>query len=422
MSVFVVPRLRDRPRSTVVVPGSKSLANRALVIAGLVGQVTLTNVPDGDDTVAMCDALRLLGADITREGSLVRVGVPIDRSRRSSVTLDARLAGTTSRFLVAVSALIEGETTVTGDQALRRRPMDELALALSALGASVKPLGEPGHLPLVVARAACRGGKVALSGEVSSQFLTALMLVAPLFDDGVSIDVTGDLVSASYVGLTRRIMSHFGIDVVTSGGSIDVPHGGYVARDYAVAPDASSASYPLALAAIHGSSLRIDGLGRSRDQGDFRILEILESCGCHVVEDGDDVTVTGPGEGELRPVDVDMRDCSDLVPTVAVVAALARGTSRIRGVGFIRNKESDRIGDLARELRVLGCQVDEEVDGLSITGGSLHGGRVSTHHDHRLAMAFGLIGTLVDDVALDDETVVSKSWPSYWTDMGITNV
>ena len=421
MTVFVVPRLRGPIQSSVVVPGSKSLANRALVIAGLLGNVTLSNVPDGDDTVAMCEALGRLGAEVTVRGSTVRIGRPIDRSRPSPVTLDARLAGTTSRFLVALSALIEGETTVTGSHALRRRPMDELTQALVALGARVTPAGEAGRLPLVVSRAQCRGGRLTLSGEVSSQFVTALMLVAPVLEGGLSIDVTGDLVSASYVGLTTHVMAHFGVGVTISGNSISVAQGGYVGRDFAVAPDASSASYPLALVAVHGGAMRIEGLGRSGDQGDFRILEILESFGCSVTRSGDDVTVErNVGEG-LRAIDVDMRDCSDLVPTVAVLAAVADGTSRLRGVGFIRNKESDRIGDLARELRVLGCRVDEESDGLTITGGAVHGGVVSTHHDHRLAMAFGVIGSAVDGVMLDDEAVVSKSWPTYWSDMGFTS-
>lgn len=418
--MFVVPRLHGPIRQTVNVPGSKSLANRALVIAGLVGDVVVSNVPDGDDTVAMCDALGILGAQVTRDDSSVRVGRPIDRSRSNSVTVDARLAGTTSRFLIALAALIDGDTTVTGEEALRRRPMDELVLALRSLGARVSSTDGSNRLPLTIARAGCGGGRVTLSGEVSSQFISALMMIAPQLRGGLTIELSGDLVSASYVGLTSRVMSHFGVDPLVSGGEIAIPEGAYESRTFVVAPDASSASYPLALVALHGGSGRVPGLARSQDQGDFRILDYLRAAGCEVEVAGDDVVIERDPSSELRAVDLDMRDSSDLVPTMAIVAALARGVSRIRGVGFIRNKESDRIGDLARELRVLGCDVVEESDGLSITGGTLHGGKVSTHHDHRLAMAFGLIGTIVEGVTLDDESVVSKSWPSYWTDMGIT--
>ena len=420
--MFVVPRLDGPVRRTVNVPGSKSLANRALVIAGLVGDVVISNVPKGDDTVAMCDALGLLGADVTWDDSTVRVGRPIDRSRRNSVTVDARLAGTTSRFLVALAALIDGETTVTGEDALRRRPMDELVLALRSLGARVSSTDGSNRLPLTIARAECGGGQVALSGEVSSQFISALMMVAPRLRGGLSIELSGELVSASYVGLTSHVMSHFGVDPLVTGGEITIPEGAYEPRDFVVAPDASSASYPLALVALHGGSVCVPGLAHSQDQGDFRILDYLRAAGCDARVTGDDVVIERDPSRELRAVDVDMRDSSDLVPTMAIVAAVARGVSRIRGVGFIRNKESDRIGDLAREMRVLGCDVVEESDGLSITGGALHGGTLSTHHDHRLAMAFGLIGTIVEGVTLDDESVVSKSWPSYWTDMGITRI
>jgi 3-phosphoshikimate 1-carboxyvinyltransferase len=155
------------------------------------------------------------------------------------------------------------------------------------------------------------------------------------------------------------------------------------------------------------------------DQGDYRFVELLEQCGCGVVFDGDDVVVTRDPNVRLSAIEVDMRECSDLVPTWAVVATQCAGTSRITGVGFVRNKESDRIGDLAEELTKLGARVRTTDDGLEIDGGTLHGGSLRTHHDHRLAMAFGVLGTLIEGVSLDDPTVVSKSWPGFWTDMGI---
>jgi len=401
----------------VSVPGSKSLANRALVIGGLSGHCEIDNVPDGDDCVAMVEAIGLLGGEVSQVGSTVRIGHPIDLARSSPVTLDARLAGTTSRFLVGLASLVVGQTTITGEEALRRRPLGDLLEALSSQGARVTSDG--GRLPVTVSRGSLHGGKISIQGDVSSQFISALMLIGPYLEGGLALDVLGDPVSSSYVALTASVMHEFGIESHVTGSRVVVPAGVYQASRYVVAPDASSASYPLALAAIRGGTVRIPGLLRARDQGDYRIVEMLERSGCVIRVEGDDIVLTREARTSLRAIDVDMRDCSDLVPTWAVVATQSVGTTRISGIGFIRNKESDRIGDLARELRVLGADIRETDDGLEIVGGQLHGGALETHHDHRLAMAFGVLGSVVEGVRLDDAGVVSKSWPSFWDAMGI---
>lgn len=409
--------MRGPIERSVVVPGSKSLANRALVIAGLVGECRISGVPDGDDCRAMVDGLRVLGADVEFDADVVRVRRGIDRERLAPLTVDAGLAGTTSRFMIGLSALIAGTTTVTGGEALRRRPMIDLLSALENLGAVVSSDG--GRLPVATSRGSIRGGAVSVPGDVSSQFVSALMMIGPCLRGGLSIQVVGDVVSRSYLSLTATVMSHFGVNPAVTSTQISIQESTYVARDYAVPADASSASYPLALVALHGGSMRIPRLRLSHEQGDYRMLEMLNASGCAVIEDGDDVVVRRDPAVALEALDVDMRDCSDLVPTIAVLASQITGTSRIRGVGFVRNKESDRIGDLAHELRALGAVVRETADGLEIEGGALHGGDVRTHHDHRLAMAFGVLGTVVDGVSLDDATVVSKSWPDFWESMGI---
>lgn len=401
----------------VTVPGSKSLANRALVIGGLSGHCGIDNVPDGDDCVAMVEAIGLLGGEVSQVGSTVRIVNPIDLARSTPVTLDARLAGTTSRFLVGLASLVAGSTTITGEEALRRRPLGDLLEALSSQGARVTSDG--GRLPVTVSRGSLHGGKISIPGDVSSQFISALMMIGPYLEGGLALDVLGDPVSSSYVALTASVMREFGIESQVTGSRIVVPVGAYQASRYVVAPDASSASYPLALAAIRGGTVRIPRLLRARDQGDYRIVEMLERSGCVIRVEGDDVVLTREEGTSLRAIDVDMRDCSDLVPTWAVVATQSVGTTRISEIGFIRNKESDRIGDLARELRVLGADIRETDDGLEIVGGQLHGGALETHHDHRLAMAFGVLGSVVEGVRIDDAGVVSKSWPSFWDAMGI---
>lgn len=402
---------------SVTVPGSKSLANRALVIGGLSGHCEIDNVPDGDDCVAMVDSIGLLGGQVSQVGSTVRIGAPIDLARSAPAVLDARIAGTTSRFLVGLASLVVGQTTITGEEALRRRPLGDLLEALASQGARVTSDG--GRLPVTVSRGSLHGGKISIPGDVSSQFISALMMIGPYLEGGLTLDVLGDPVSSSYVALTASVMGEFGVESQVTPSRVVVPAGVYQASRYVVAPDASSASYPLALAAIRGGTVRIPGLLRARDQGDYRIVEMLERSGCLVKVEGNDVVLTREERNALRAIDVDMRDCSDLVPTWAIVATQSVGTTRISGIGFIRNKESDRIGDLARELRVLGAEIRETDDGLEIDGGQLHGGALATHHDHRLAMAFGVLGCVVDGVRLDDAGVVSKSWPSFWDAMGI---
>ena len=387
------------------------------MIAGLVGRCDIHNVPDGDDCVAMIEALRRLGAELEVEGSQVRVGCPVNLDRSDPLTVNARLAGTTSRFVLGLCSLIVGQTTVTGEEALMRRPMQDLTDALTALGARVS--STQGRLPATVARGSLAGGNLSVRTDVSSQFVSSLMLIAPVLLGGLRITTAGSMVSESYVGLTADVMRHFGAHVDLGQSQITIAEGPYVPKIYVVPPDASSASYPLLMAALHGGRVRIPGLRHSSRQGDYRFLSILESTGCLVHLDGDDVIVERDTSAPLRAVDLDMRDCSDLVPTVAVLATQLVGRTIIRGVGFVRGKESDRIGDLATELRSVGATVRPTDDGLEIEGSSLRGGYVRTHHDHRLAMSFGVLGTLVSEVRLDDTSVVTKSWPGFWSDMQI---
>jgi 3-phosphoshikimate 1-carboxyvinyltransferase len=255
--------------------------------------------------------------------------------------------------------------------------------------------------------------RLEVRGDISSQFLTALMLIGPYVPGGLHITVTTPLVSRPYLQITKAVMAEFGHDAVSvDDREIEVEQGSYRGREYTVEPDASSAGYPLAAVAICGGRVEVPGLTRYSMQGDAGFCDVLATMGCTSVR-GEASTVVEGGHG-LHGVDIDMVDLSDLVPTLAAVAAFADTPTRIRGVGFIRAKESDRLGDLCAELRRLGAQADDTVDGLTIEPAILHGSRLSTHDDHRLAMAFGLIGLRVPGVEIDDPDVVSKSWPGYW--------
>lgn len=408
--------------ATVVVPGSKSIANRALVIAALAdGESTLRGLPDGDDTTAMLRALGGLGieCEAAADGSVTVAGtggVIVPAAER----VHAALAGTTSRFVTALAALAESPVVVDGDPPLRVRPMGELHRALVTLGVGLRYEDGVERLPVEVAGPLRTGGTVTLRGDVSSQFVSALMMIGPLLEGGLRLDLSSPLVSVPYVSLTAGVMADFGVTgVAITAESIVVPEGRYGPREYAVEPDASSAGYPLAIAAACGGAVTIPGLTMRSPQGDVAFVELLAAMGCDVVHHADGIGVRRAPGSPLLGIDADMADISDLVPTLAAVAVAASTATTIRGVGFIRAKESDRLGDLAAELTKLGADVVVTDDGLHIepvVGGTagLRGARLGTHHDHRLAMAFAVLGAVVDGVEIDDPGVVSKSWPGFW--------
>jgi len=401
------------------IPGSKSIANRALVCAALAdGTTRLRNVPAGDDTVAMVRCLEQLGAGTASpdDGTTLDVGGTGGSLRAGPAVLHAGLAGTTSRFVTALAALGPGPYTVDGHPPLRARPMGPLHDALVALGATLDAGECPGHLPVTVSGGILAAGRVELPGDVSSQFITALMLIGPYLANGLRIDVTTPMVSRPYLEITRSVMEAFGVpDVKIGDRHIEVAPGRYVATDYRIEPDASSASYVFAAAAICGGEVTVQGLGDAALQGDAAFVDVLASMGCEVVRSSSATTVRRSATGALHGVDVDMSAMSDTVPTLAVVAPFAGEPTRMTGIGFIRRKESDRIGDVVAELGRCGITAHEEPDGMIIEPSAPTGGRVATHHDHRLAMAFGVLGLRVDGIEVEDPGVVSKSWPTFWS-------
>ena len=402
--------------AVATVPGSKSIAHRALICAALArGDSTIKGLPDGDDTQAMLQGLMMLGATISLDGADAHIQESIDLDRTNAVTIDANLAGTTARFVTAIGALRRGSITVTGNASLRSRPMKDLHLALEQLGAGVSWQNEKYCLPVTVHRGESHAHSVQVAADTSSQFVTSLMLIAPMFEHGLTIELTGDVISLPYIAMSASVMRSFGANVrIADNRIIVIDGGGYVGCQFAVEPDASSASYPFAAAAVAGGRVRVNGMRLNMMQGDSRLIDVLRQMGCEISEDQVGITVSRDANNPLQGIDIDMSEISDLVPTLAIVAMFAESPTRIRSVGFIRNKESDRIGDLAREMRGLGANVVEHEDGLEISPQALHGGSCDTHHDHRLAMAFGVAGLKLPGVIIGQPHVVSKSWPQFW--------
>ncbi len=415
MDVYRVAPLGAPIDAVVEVPGSKSVANRALVCAALAeGESVLHGVPDGDDTEAMLDCLQAIGPEVERSGDEVRVAGGQSRFKRGPITLKARLAGTTSRFVTALAALGPGPYTIDGDAPLRSRPMGPLHDALMSLGVQVEPLEGHGRLPVRVhGPVDVSLDEVSLRGDVSSQYLTALMLIAPYFPNGLRFVLTTPLVSRPYIRITAAVMESFGVPGVELGDRIiTVPAGRYQPREYTIEPDASSAGYPLAAAAICGGRVRVPGLTDRAIQGDAAFGKVLAQMGCTVTQDSSGTTVSRTGP--LNGIAINMVDLSDLVPTLAVVGAFADGPTDIYGVGFIRNKESDRLSDLCLELRKAGIDAIDNPHGLIVQPSVPRSATLATHHDHRLAMSFALVGLGASGIIIEDPDVVSKSWPDFW--------
>jgi len=404
--------LVEPPDCTVGVPGSKSITNRALITAGLApGISSLDRFLVADDTEAMLGVLDAVGVTVELDVASAHAVVHgcAGELLGTAATLDARQSGTTGRFATALAALGSAPVVIDGHPQLRSRPIDDLVDALVSLGVGVEQLGRPGRLPLRVT-GPLRGHQVAIPGNVSSQFVSALMLAGAVH--GLTLVLTTDPVSRPYLDMTAAVMRSFGATVESDGQTWRVG-GGYAAVDrYVIEPDASAASYFLAAAAITGGRVRIDGLGATSMQGDLGFVEVLGRMGAEVTIAEDHTEVLGD---ELHGIEVDMRHISDTAPTLAAVAAFADGPTTVTGIGFVRAKESDRIAGPVEELRRCGVEAHAADDGFTIApAGRPHGAVIETHEDHRMAMAFSLIGLMIPGIEIRDPGCVDKTFPGYF--------
>ena len=389
-----------------------------IVSALAVGKSKLQGVLDSEDTRVMVESLRRLGfvleqntaeRTIEVQGRGGKIPVP-------SADLYVENSGTSLRFLTALVALGHGQYRLDGNARMRERPVADLLSGLNSLGAIARSEADNGCPPVVVDAHGLDGGYAFVKGNVSSQYLSALLMVLPLARDITSVEVEGVLVSKPYIDMTLQVMEWFGLRISNrKDRRYTVNPGSYRGRTYPIEPDASAASYFYALAAITGGSIEVEGLGTSSVQGDLAFVDILEHMGCRVERSKTVVKVTG---APLHGIDVDMNAISDTVMTLGVVALFAEGLTRIRNVAHIRHKETDRIAALAIELRKLGATVDEQPDGLVIVPpAKILPAEIATYHDHRMAMAFALVGTQVEGVTILDPACVGKTYPDFWEDL-----
>jgi 3-phosphoshikimate 1-carboxyvinyltransferase len=418
---LTVEPLARPPHATVRVPGSKSLTNRALVLGALAGSSTaceLRGVLRSEDTEVMIAALQNLGVQVEADWRqhLVRVFrgeeaiIPA-----TGADLFVANSGTTMRFLTALVSLGRGRYRLDGVPRMRERPIGDLLATLGQLG--VRAWSETGNQcpPVLVESAGLQGGHARIRGDVSSQFLSGLLMVAPFARNDITLEIEGPLVSEPYVAMTVEMMRHWGAEVTVNGRSFQVKAGRpYGLLSYEIEPDASAASYFWAAAAIAGGQVCVAGLNMHSLQGDVHFVDVLEEMGCRVVRGDSGITVRG---GPLRGIDVDMNDISDTVMTLAAVACFAEGPTTIRNVAHIRHKETDRLAALSTELRRVGAAVEEFADGLTITPRPLHGAAVETYNDHRMAMSLALIGLRVPGVVIKNPGCVAKTYPHFFSDL-----
>ena len=411
---------------TVKAPPSKSYSHRAVILASLAkGTSRLYDMLYSEDTLSSIRVCEALGAKINKkENYLEVVGTEGKLHNSSKDPINLENSGTTLRLMTSVSALSDNEVILTGDDSLQTRPMGLLMDALWPLGVETESLNDNDKAPILI-KPGYMGGETNIMGNVSSQFISSIIISSPLSEKGVSLYVLPEFKSKPYVNMTVDIMRKFGVKVLKGyylkhedcdkeiqGCRIDeykVNKQNYVACDYTVEGDYSSASYLLALVAINGGKARIQNLFRNSKQGDKFILDILQQMGAVIVRGEDYVEISS--DGNLQAIDVDLSNAPDLLITVAVLAAMAEGTTNITGVAHARVKETDRIDTTCRELEKLGCKLVERPDGMSITGG-VTSGVVDSHGDHRLAMAFSLIG-LEHDIKITNGEVFDVSFPNF---------
>lgn len=403
--------------ATVSIPGSKSYTNRALIIGAMAdGTSLLRGALESEDTERMAESLERLGIGVdTANPAGWKVLGEGGRIPASSAELFVGNSGTTARFLTAFLSLGQGRYIVDGIERMRQRPIQPLLDALQGLGVRARSLHDNGCPPVLVEASGMEGGEVEMAGNTSSQYFSALLMVGPLTRRGLTLRVTREMVSKPYIDLTADIMRRFGAHMERDREYrlLHVPGGQrYAAQDYPVEPDASNASYFFAAAALTGGRVRVEGLGRGSAQGDLQLLEALEAMGCSVIREEAFIEVRGPER--LQGITVDAQAFSDMAQTLYAMAPFAEGSTEVRNVEHSRVQECDRISASVTELRRLGQEVVEFPDGLRVTPRPVTPAVVQTYNDHRMAMAFALVGLKVPGICIADPGCTRKTFPDYW--------
>ena len=407
--------VKEIKNQAVVIPGSKSISHRMMICASLSNGISnIENLLPSDDILLTIDALKHMGANITRvKGYHYRVSGFGGNPQNYNQDIYLGNSGTSMRLLTGIAALGNTGYTLTGDKRLCERPMKELLDALSLLGIRARSKNKKGTPPIHIWGSSCKGGPVKIDCSKSSQYLSSLLIMGPLMKNGLDITLKGPAVSSPYIDLTLDIMKKFTVEAH----QIDTTHfrvpgrQSYISGDFFVEPDLSNAGYFWAIGAITKKMIFVKNITQNSLQGDLKQIRILEQMGCILKVEDNQIGVCGAA---LKGVDVDMSDTPDAVPAIAVVASFAKGKTRITNIKHLREKECDRIDAVSSQLMRMGIKVKQGEDYLEITGGNPKGARIKTFNDHRIAMAFSIPGLMVQGMEIENETCVEKSFPNYW--------
>ena len=423
MDTYKVKKLNHPINLEIAVPGSKSITNRALLMAALAdGKSVLNGVLFSNDSRHFLTSLISLGYiievnEVDRYVAINGHGADIPKK---SATIDVGSAGTAARFLTAMLALSDGEYTINASEQMKKRPMLPLFEALTAMGAEFTFIEKNGHLPVKVKGASFNGAKPASEVDIdiseSTQFLSALLMVAPMLENGLKINITSKKTEGSYIRITTKMMRQFGCDTLHEGNVYEIKKGQkYLAETYLIEPDVSAACYFYAAAAITGGHVLVKNVHSNSMQGDMKFLDVLKQMGCVIREEREGIYVTGPEHGDYCGVDIDMNDFSDQTMTLAAIAPFAKTPTYIKNIGHIRLQESDRIHAIVTELTRLGIKVEEEQDAIRIYPGKPQGAVIQTYDDHRMAMAFALVGLKCEGVVIDNCECCGKTFENYFS-------
>lgn len=414
MNIYEVAALEKPVKATIEIPGSKSYTNRALVMAALTkGPVTLYNPLYSEDTEAMIGCLRTLGLQIETAPDRIIVYDDISIIQNRSYELFAKDSGTTIRFLLALLCLTSGTKEIGGNARLNERPIKDLVNALRLLGGQIDYLEKEGQLPVKIHSSTLRlGSEVTIDASLSSQFFSALLMISP-FLKGVKIHLRGDLISKPYVDMTIHAMHEWGVDVFQmEDGGYHIPSGQlYQQNHYVIEGDFSSAGYFFAIAVLTQSTITLKNLNPHSKQADSKFLTILAQMGNEWSVSDQGITIVGK---QILPQSLDMEDCPDQVQTMAVLAAFAKGVTKISGVRSLRLKETERVEALKNELSKMGIKTEDTHDTLTIYGGAPQAAVIDTYGDHRMAMAFAVAGTKLPGMKIRHPEVVNKTFPAFW--------
>lgn len=395
--------------------GSKSYTQRALITAALSkGRSKLINAQICDDSKYMIQALKEFGADIGLKNQTLFVYGVDGKVRTPKKEVFIGNAGTAMRFLTTLSTLVKGEVVINGDEQIKKRPQKDLISTLQQQGIDVE--SKNGYAPIKIKSYGLRGGIIRLKGDVSSQYLSSLLLSCPYAKNPMRIEMITQLASKPYVDMTLDVIKRFGGEIIHENYKNFFVNNEkrYKARGYIIEGDYSNASYFFAAAAITGGKIRVKGLNPCSLQGDSKFLEVLQKMGCKIKKRKEYIEVIG---GELKGINVDLNDCPDIVQTLAVTAAFAKGKTRITGVNNLRFKETNRIKALTKELKKIGVKSEAQKDKITIIPNELKGCKIETYNDHRMAMGFAIAGLKIPGIKIENPGCVNKSFPNFFQTM-----